>query len=35
MEIVSGLLAFIIITAFLVLEVCALLGSRTRNRKIF
>jgi hypothetical protein len=35
MEIVSGLLAFIIITAFLVLEVCALVGSRKRNRKIF
>lgn len=35
MEIVSGLLAFIIITAFLVLEVCALLGSRSAKRKIF
>jgi hypothetical protein len=35
MEIVSGLLAFTIIVTFLVLELCALVGSRKRNRKIF
>lgn len=35
MEIASGLLAFIIVIAFLALEACAVIGSLKRKRKIF